>query len=441
MRRRARRKAAAPLPSGGGRPPRALPRKRWALALLAAIGGLIAALAHWPEDVAAIAGAAPAAPARPGQAFLSAGVVPAAAPAAAPREQQRQLLANRVEMADETLCAYREKTKYPNASRPISEHPDQVHPNRPVEETRPLRREEGGSDDSVQVQTTQSRVWLAAGEAATFSVRAFDRDGTPLPVVVTGATAQGLAARNERSLPPQAIPFADDGRNGDGAAGDLAYTGRLAPAQGSYAQFAGTIRTVVRFTAGGRNGMAVFDVIHTPELPATWAGPVREAVEDGSLVFVLPADVRMPGRYIVTGRIDDAQGKPFALATFNDLLPQGRAEIRLTAFGKLLLDAKPALPLRLRDVEAYLLKENVDPDRALMPRLEGPLFQSKTQTLRGMSGEEWQGEERSRHLAEFGRDLERARNALLAFDPAQRDKPMPRGECSRRAELAGGAAG
>jgi hypothetical protein len=45
----------------------------------------------------------------------------------------------------------------------------------------------------------------------------------------------------------------------------------------------------------------------------------------------------------------------------------GSSEVGLTVFGKLMRDLAPALPLTLRDVDGYLLKENTDPDRALMP--------------------------------------------------------------------------
>ena len=137
----------------------------------------------------------------------------------------------------------------------------------------------------------------------------------------------------------------------------------------------------MRYSVAGRAGAVLFDVIYSPELPATWTGPVREAVENGSLNFYLKAEIRQAGRYIVTGRVDDAKGKPFALVTFNDLLGAGPNEVKLTMFGKLMRDQEAALPLTLRDVDGYLLKENTDPDRALMPRLEGKAFAGKPHPL------------------------------------------------------------
>ena len=96
-------------------------------------------------------------------------------------------------------------------------------------------------------------------------------------------------------------------------------------------------------------------------------------------------------------------------------------------FGKLLRDQEPAFPLTLRDVDGYLLKENTDPDRALLPRLEGKVATAKAHPAKDFSDAEWQGEERSRYLAEFGRDLSAARAALASFDPAA---PLPPSECA-----------
>ena len=100
---------------------------------------------------------------------------------------------------------------------------------------------------------------------------------------------------------------------------------------------------------------------------------------------------------------------------FCDRLAQ---EIKLTVFGKLLRDQEPALPLTLRDVDGSLLKENTDPDRALMPRLEGKVLATRSHPLKNYADAEWESEERSLHLKEFSRDAAQARAALAALDPA-----------------------
>ncbi|MDB5910346.1 MAG: hypothetical protein JWP34_4460 [Massilia sp.] len=364
--------------------------------------------------------------ARGQQVFGRIGGGPNPPPPPAPAGRRQQLLEN-LQLADHTYCSYRESSKYPHSSRPIAEQPDQVYPNAPVTDAHPMRKDGGGTDQKVLIQTSQSRIYMASGEAVAFSIRALDADGKVLPLVVTRALAQGITFRGSRPSPQVALPFTDDGQGADPVPGDGAFAAVLAPAQTGLASFNGTIRTEVRYTVAGQAGVALFDVVYSPELPATWTGQVREAVENGSLNFYLKTEVRQAGRYVVTGRVDDAKGQPFALVTFNDLLQTGPNEVRLTMFGKLMRDQEPALPLTLRDVDGYLLKENTDPDRALMPRLEGKAFVGKPHPLKVFSDAEWDSEERSRYLDEFGKDLTLARSALAAFDPAA---PLPKSACA-----------
>src|SRR5205814_3230018 len=140
------------------------------------------------------------------------------------------------------------------------------------------------------------------------------------------------------------------------------------------------------------------------------AGGAREALENGSLAFILKANVRQAGRYVVTGRVDDATGKPFALLSFNDEVPAGAQEFRLVLFGKLVRDGKPAFPLTLRDVDAFLLRTDAFPDRALMPRLPGKVLTSQGYALSSFSDAEWTSEERNRYLGELSRDAVDAQN-------------------------------
>jgi hypothetical protein len=369
------------------------------------------------------------APAPPGQPFFHP-VEGKDLPAVDERGQRRQQLVSNYQLADHTFCSYRDGSQYPAGSRPMAENADQNTPNSPVTDMHPMRLQGGGVDANVQLQTSQSRVYMASNEAVAFSLRAVDASNQVLPLVVTRAVAQGITYNGTRQTPQVSVPFVDDGSGADPVPNDGAFAGVLAPGQTGLAGFAGTIRTEVRYSVNGKNGAVIFDVIYTPELPAVWTGQVREAIENGSLNFYLKAEVRQPGRYVISGRVDDARGKPFALLTFNDVLGAGPNEVRLTMFGKLMRDQDAALPLTLRDVDGYLLKENTDPDRALMPRLEGKVYTSKNHPLKGFSDAEWQSEERTRYLTEFAKDVTLARNELKAFDPAQ---PLPPSECAPKA--------
>jgi hypothetical protein len=392
--------------------------------VLALLGALVWRLVDYSSPAPAVTAAQ--APGPHGQPFFHP-VEGKDLPAVDERSQRRQQLVSSYQLADHTFCSYRDGSQYPAGSRPIAENADQNTPNKPVTEMNPMRLQGGGVDTRVQLQTSQSRVYMASNEAVAFSLRAVDSSNQVLPLVITRAVAQGITYNGTRQTPQVSVPFVDDGSGADPVPNDGAYAGVLAPAQTGLAGFAGTIRTEVRYSVNGQNGAVIFDVIYTPELPAVWTGQVREAVENGSLNFYLGAEVRQPGRYVISGRVDDAHGQPFALLTFNDVLGAGPNEVRLTMFGKLMRDQDAALPLTLRDVDGYLLKENTDPDRALMPRLEGEVYTSKNHPLKGFSDAEWQSEERTRYLTEFAKDVTQAKNALKAFDPAQ---PVPQSECA-----------
>ncbi len=105
------------------------------------------------------------------------------------------------------------------------------------------------------------------------------------------------------------------------------------------------------------------------------------------------------------------------MSLFNDELRAGTQEIRLPVFGKLIRDEQPAFPLRLRDVEAFLLKPDAHPDRVMLPRLAGILHTSRTYALNEFSEASWQSAERDRYLAELQRDVDGARRALEPLGP------------------------
>ncbi len=332
-----------------------------------------------------------------------------AAPEAEPTTARHARLAAQMQLAQHTLCSYRRASRYPDGSRPIAQHPGQLYPNAPVSENRPMRRKDGGIAPGVVVTTTQSRVYATAGESVLLAIAAADERGNALTVTVEQATARGLApAPGRPGREPVTLTMAEDSGGG--------VSGVLAPGQSGLAGFHGTLRAEVHYRVEGQAGMAVFDVMHTPQPPAVWSGPVREALQDGSLQFTLGARVTVPGRYLVSGRVDDAAGKPLALVTFNDLLPQGEANVPLVLHGLLLRDLAPAFPLTLRDIDGYLLLDG-EPDRALMPRIEGPALATRRYLPDQFSDAEWESEQRSRYLAEYEHDVARARAELAVLDP------------------------
>jgi len=245
-------------------------RRHWSVAAIVVVVLLSTCVWYWSSDVAAT----PASRTFSGTSFRPAAPGGGANTPAPPVAREDRLLAltKQLELVDHTLCSYRDGTKYPNSSRPIAEHPDQIYPNRPIEDQHAMRKEKGGTDATIQIQTSQSRVYLAAGEAVAFTVKAIDGEGKTLPLFITRAVARGLTFQGSRDVAQVGLPFTDDGSNGDAAAGDGIFSNVFAPNQTGFANFNGTIRTEVRYSVGDRAGIVLFDVIYSPENPATWSG-------------------------------------------------------------------------------------------------------------------------------------------------------------------------
>lgn len=340
---------------------------------------------------------------------------PASAPAAPPafgasgvqaRQARLALWQQRLARAQDTLASYEASTRYPHESRPLGEHPDQQHPFDPIADEMPLRTPGGQPAKGVRVRTTQDRVFASGSESVRFSVRAVDDDDKPVALLVTRALAFDLPdPRQVAGRPQVAVSFSDTG------AGDGSLAAVLQPATQGFADFAGTIRLQVYLNQGGQLGNVYFDVVYHPQVPAEWAG-VREVLHDGSLDFLLKVRVQEAGRYVANARVDDADGKPFALLSFNDELAAGEQEMRLTLFGKLVRDASPAFPLTLRDVQGFLLLPDRFPDRAMMARRPGAVHTSRVYPAESFSTAEWRSEERSRYLTELGRDVDEAQRQV-----------------------------
>lgn len=381
------------------------------------MGLLAAGLGWWSAGAAPSPAEAPAPAAAPSSAAPASSLSRAPYSAAGLKQRDRRLALaqDRLERAQETLASYRQATVYPPESRPLREHPDQLRPFAPIEQSLPLRRPGQDPASGVRIVTTQEKVFASGAETVKLTVAAVDDNGQRLPLTITRAVAFDLPDPRQAAGRPQvAIDFNDAGLGADLLAGDGTYSGLLAPALQGFADYAGTVRVQLELNQDGRSGIVSFDVVYQPLVPAEWGG-IREAVVDGSLVFDLQAQVHQAGRYVVNARVVDARGQPLALLTFNDEVGTGSQRFRLTLFGRLIRDAQPAFPLRLQDVEGFLLLPDQFPDRAMLPRRVGVVHTSQRYGLDRFSDAEWQSEERSRYLTEYQNDVDRASQDLAGL--------------------------
>lgn len=398
-------------------------RRRWWLAGSAA--ALALGLLAWRSSAGPAPEASPApaaaAPVSSGSWSSKAAAAPASATFGPPlseqglrqRELQREQVQLRLAQARQALAAYEQHARYPHGSRPASEHPDQLQPFEPIVEEHPLRTPGGTPMQGVKLVSTQDRVFLSGPESARVSLSLQDAQGQALPlrfsrVVFKEVTEPGRTAQT----PERAMALLDDGQAADAQAGDGVFSALLTPSLQGFGGFAGRLRLEVWMQWNGQPGFTYFDLVYSPGEAARWLPGVDEAVVDGSLQLALRAEVLRPGRYVVSARVDDAKGQPLAVLLFNEELGAGTQRIPLSLHGRLLHDLQPAFPLRLRDVEAFLLLPDRFPDRLMLPRLAGTQHQTARYPLSSFSPAAWDSEERNRYLAELGRDVADAQEQL-----------------------------
>ncbi|MGE5453064.1 MAG: hypothetical protein ACM3VZ_14610 [Acidobacteriota bacterium] len=336
------------------------------------------------------------------------------------RRDKLKLLQAQLAEAQQRLDSYKAATRYPHDSRPLSEHQDQIKPFAPITEDKPMRTQKGEAIPGQHLRTTQDRVFVSGQESVLLTVSLVDDNNRALPLRVSRAVAhETQGGANINAYPPVALQFEDRGTNGDAVAGDQTLSVRFQPATQGFATLAGTIRIEVYLQGDAGPGQTFFDIVYSPVVPAVWLGGAHEMMEGGSLAFYLKANVKEAGRYVISARAYDANGKPFALLTFNDEVAAGAKEFRLPLFGRLVRDLKPAFPITLRDVEGFLLYENRFPDRAMMPRWPGVMHTSANYPLSSFSDAEWTSEERSRYLNEYSKDVNQAQTGINELEKAQ----------------------
>lgn len=309
--------------------------------------------------------------------------------------------------AQQRLARYKQFSRYPPGSRPAREHPDQMAPFLPVVRQSPLVFG-GEANDEVSVQLGQDRRELVGDETARLWVRCEDSLGKVLPCLVRQAVALP-APPTDSQVAPAPLTFLDDGQNGDDRSGDGTLTAALRPSALGFSGFSGTVRVQLQIGLGEHRGGALFDLAYTPNAPARFAATVSETVVQGSLHLGLQIEVLRPGRYFVTGRVDDARERQFALVQWDGELTQGTHKVPLTVFGKLLHDEKPTFPLVLRDVVGFLFLDDSEPDRMHMPHLVGVVHKTKVYSLADFSEAEWDSEMKRRYLEEYEKDVERTK--------------------------------
>lgn len=342
---------------------------------------------------------------------------PSPAPSAEPGEaiaantNPEILREGRLARAESTLETYLKSAQYPPSSRPMSEQPDLLRPHHVDTAKLPLARPDRKPTDA-KITLHQDRFLLVGDERITLSI-ACETSAGPARCEVLAASARvppDMAHPSAQS--PIPVQFSDQGGDGDKMAGDGAFAAQLQPSALGFTDYHGPIRVDLEVRIAAESGGASFEFEYTPAPPAKFTGVIREVLENGSLELHVGMQIVRPGRYVIRARVDDAEDRPFAFLTWNEEMGVGAQEAKLRVFGKLVHDEKAKAPFRLRDIEGFLLLEDIYPDREALQALDGVVHTTKRYVDTDFSADAWESEEKTRRTDKLTADVEKARQAV-----------------------------
>lgn len=283
--------------------------------------------------------AAPRAAAPPASAAAPGDGTAVADPAAAPADSPP------LERPAET---YRKLAVYPPDSRPLTaQSADLLDPNRRHE--RPQRDPD---DPALTALFTADRYHLVGDDTLTviLDVR---RDDAPAPFTLIDAAVY---------LPDgQAIPYPLEPQ------GDR-HVGVIRPATLRLAAPARLdVRATFDYGRGPRTARLRADYTPADAIPARWTGEARDAIVDGSLIVTVGVDVEQAGLYLIDANLYAPGGEPLAWTRLKEPLTEGRHDLPLRFFGKILADAGHDGPYTIGELRGALAAPDRTPGQVSMP--------------------------------------------------------------------------
>jgi hypothetical protein len=297
---------------------------------------------------------------------------------------------------DETKRALLEKTRYPLDSRPLAMKTDLLEPHHVEPTMRGLTGDKTKSH-GVLISQNQDRVWISPGQPAIASISAM-LDGHPAGLTISRSELAPQIEDGQGGASPGKIlanpNFHDDGVPPDAIANDGTFTAQIILPSGTPK---GSVVLAVDAQASGEQGTLLFNFVQTDVAPATFTQSARDTLENGSIAIYVGIQVQQAGLYEIVGRLYDANNRPLVYMRFLDQLTTASTEVRLDAFGKVILDEGGVPPFILRDVEGAEMLEGQYPDRA--PMADWPAgYTTHTYALSQLSDADYDGADKQRKI-------------------------------------------
>ncbi|MFI5297345.1 MAG: choice-of-anchor X domain-containing protein [Polyangiales bacterium] len=317
----------------------------------------------------------------------------------------------------ETRAALMTKLHYPTGSSPLTGKSDLLLPHH-VEPT--YRGLSGNRDGKVLIEQRQDRLYLSPGQTAVAMIYA-TAGKAPVAIQVTRSEMQREPADGGPPPVVGTVTFHDDGVAPDEISGDGISSGLVTPPTDG---IPGSLTLFVDLQANGEKGTLNFQFVMTAPPPATFTQTARDALEDGSIAFYVGINVQKAGLYEIVGRVYDAHGGAIAYLRYMDQLTTDAKEVRLLAFGKLLIDEGAVPPLYLRDVEGHRMVIGDYPDRELMADWLGP-YKSANYDVKQLSDKDYDGPDKQQRINALNQAEQDGLANIHGGNPLPPGAPLP----------------
>ncbi len=296
------------------------------------------------------------------------------------------------------LDVYRTMSAYPPDSRPLEpeRHHDLIDWNRQQHGSNPVE----GDEQGTTYLYTADLAWVM-GEGPIRSWLQVSRDDQPIEAEVLQAWVAPNARRGEELTPQQRQPVRlEYTREGD------RWVHELVPAQAfpNVPRRSIDLMFVIEFTYDGaaRPARAALSALWSPPgaQPARFTGTFRDAVEAGSLAIYVDVEVTEPGFFNVDANLWGEGEAPVAWTKWRGDLTPGLQEIRLSFFGKALVDSGAAPPFRLEQLRGFRYAESQSPAVQPMDAYPGAYVCTSRE---GFADAEWDDPLREERIAELER--------------------------------------
>lgn len=346
----------------------------------------------------------------PAPAFAALPDVPPPAPAAPELPTPERL--------QRALDDYRESARFPPGSRPFEEGARyKLDWNASLKDDLPFESlADGGIEGDLSYRLETDRAHVSPGEALT--TRLFIYRGQADQPVALRIHSAAVVSGGAQQTPLLPLTFQADARSGNGV-----YSNRFVPSESEALRRAEEdgerdFSVALDVEAEGRRLSIRRAFTFTTREPLKLLGS-RDALLDGSLVVTLTFQVETAGLYTFEANLLSASTQqPLGWIHTSESLPQGRAEVQLPFFGKVLHDAAVDGPYLVTGLRAFLRNAQGAPTRFWVSA--SPL-RTSYYAARGFSAAEWNSPEKEARL----RVLQQVVDSAKAPPPAPTGQPSP----------------